>query len=95
LNPELELSGIVACRVDGRTRLSEEVVDTLRERFGKDVFRAVVRENVRLAEAPSFAQSIFDYDPRSTGAEDYEAVGKELLVRSRSKHGQRGQRSRL
>ncbi len=95
LNPDLELTGIVACRVDGRTRLSEEVVDTLRERFGKDVFRAVVRENVRLAEAPSFAQSIFDYDPRSTGAEDYEAVGKELLARSRGKHGQRGQRSRL
>lgn len=95
LNPSLTLSGIVACRVDARTKLSEEVVATLRERFGKDVLKAVVRENVRLAEAPSFAQSIFDYDPRSTGAEDYTAVAKELLARASGKRTQRAKRSRL
>lgn len=95
LNPKLVLSGIVACRVDGRTKLSEEVVATLRDRFGDDVFRAVVRENVRLAEAPSFAKSIFDYDPKSTGAKDYTAVAKELLARAGSKHKQRAKRSRL
>jgi chromosome partitioning protein len=95
LNPKLTISGIVACRVDARTRLSEEVVSTLRERFGKDVFRAVVRENVRLAEAPSFAKSIFDYDPKSTGAEDYAAVAKELLARVGIKRPQRAKRSRL
>ena len=95
LNPELMLSGIVACRVDGRTKLSEEVVATLRERFGNDVLRAVVRENVRLAEAPSFAKSIFDYDPNSTGAKDYAAVAKELLARDGFKRPQRSKRSRL
>lgn len=93
LNPELALAGVLACRVDGRTRLSEEVVDSLRQRFGKDVFRAVVRENVRLAEAPSFSRSIFAYDPRSTGAEDYAAAAKELLTREQRL--QRGKRSRL
>ena len=95
LNPKLTISGIVACRVDGRTKLSEEVVATLRDRFGKDVLRAVVRENVRLAEAPSFAKSIFDYDPKSTGAEDYAAVAKELLARDGGKRTQRAKRSRL
>ena len=94
LNPELALGGILACRVDGRTKLSEEVVATLRDRFGKDVFRAVVRENVRLAEAPSFAKTIFDYDPKSTGAEDYAAVAKELLTRGK-KRTQSNKRSRL
>ncbi len=95
LNPTLTLSGIVACRVDARTKLSEEVVATLRARFGKDVLRAVVRENVRLAEAPSFAKSIFDYDPKSSGAEDYTAVAKEILARSDTKRTQRYKRSRL
>jgi len=94
LNPELELAGVLACRVDGRTRLSEEVVATLRDRFGKDVFRTVVRENVRLAECFSFAQSIFDYDPRSTGAEDYAAAAKELIARA-AKRIQRAKGSRL
>lgn len=95
LNPSLTLAGIVACRVDARTKLSGEVVATLRDRFGKDVFRAVVRENVRLAEAPSFAKSIFDYDPRSSGAEDHMAVAKELLARTLLKRPQRAKRSRL
>jgi chromosome partitioning protein len=81
LNPQLALSGILACRVDNRTRLSQEVVDTLRERFGRDVLRTVVHENVRLAEAPSHVIPIHMYDPRCTGTEDYTAVAKELLGR--------------
>ena len=78
LNPDLAVSAILACRVDQRTRLSLEVVDRLRERFGKLVLRAFVRENVRLAESPSYAKPIITYDTRSHGAEDYRAVATEL-----------------
>lgn len=81
LNPELELAGIVACRVDARTRLSGEVVDRLRQRFGPLVFRSTVRESVRLAEAPSFHKPVTLYDPKGSGSADYRAVARELVRR--------------
>lgn len=83
LNPDLALAGIVPCRVDLRTNLSREVVQRLRERFADVVFDSTVRENVRLAEAPSFEQAITSYAPNSTGAADYRAVAVELLARER------------
>jgi chromosome partitioning protein len=81
-NAGLTLSGILPCRVDARTNLSREVVDALRTRFGPTVFTTAVRENVRLAEAPSHAQPITRYAPTSPGAEDYRAVAAELLARA-------------
>ncbi len=83
LNPRLKVSAILLCRVDRRTRHSLEVAHTLRHRFGKRVLNAVVRENVRLAEAPSFAQPITQYAPKSRGAEDYRSVAAELLKKWR------------
>lgn len=79
LNPALEISGIVACRVDGRTRHAHEVVEQLRGRFGNLIYNTVIRENVRLAECPSFAKPITQYDPRSYGAQDYRALAAELM----------------
>ncbi len=79
LNPRLHVSGIVACRVDGRTRHALDVVEKIRERFGELVFRTVIRENVRLAEAYSFCQPITTYDPRSAGAEDHRALASEVV----------------
>ncbi|MGE3541370.1 MAG: ParA family protein [Candidatus Tectimicrobiota bacterium] len=81
LNDTLVLGGIVACRVDARTRHSLEVVEELRQRFPAEVCTTVVRENVRLAEAPSFGQPITLYEPKSAGAEDYRALADELLTR--------------
>jgi len=81
LNDALVLGGIVACRVDARTRHSVEVVEELRQRFPAEVFTTVVRENVRLAEAPSFGQPITIYEPKSAGAEDYRALAAEILTR--------------
>ncbi len=80
LNPDLEITGILACRVDARTRHAGEVVGHLRERFGEVVFGTVIRENVRLAEAPSFREPITTYDPRSAGAEDHRALAKEVVA---------------
>lgn len=85
LNPALALSGIVACRVDRRTRHSLEVVRELRGRFGNVVYNVVIRENVRLAEAPSFGQPITKYDPRSAGAEDYRALAGEVIEQEGSR----------
>ena len=79
LNPRLRVSGIVACRVDARTRHALDVVEKVRERFGDLVFKTIVRENVRVAEAYSFAQPITEYDPKSAGAEDYRALASEVL----------------
>lgn len=79
LNPDLAISGIVACRVDGRTRHAIEVVEQLRDRFGRLVHQTVIRENVRLAEAPSFGQPITEYDSKSTGAADYRALAQEII----------------
>lgn len=79
LNPELEISGILACRVDGRTRHAHEVVEQLQSRFGDLVYKTVIRENVRLAECPSFGKPITQYDPRSYGAHDYRALAAEVI----------------
>jgi chromosome partitioning protein len=68
--------------VDTRTNLAREAVAQLRERFGPLVLKAVVRENVRLAEAPSFHQPITVYAPASTGCADYRAVARELVRRA-------------
>ena len=81
LNEGLRLLGIVACRLDARTRHGQEIVDELRKRFPTETLRTAVRENVRLAEAPSFGQPITAYDPRSAGAEDYRALAAEIIER--------------
>jgi chromosome partitioning protein len=80
LNSPLDVAGILACRVDGRTRHGQEVVQQLRARFGDLVFQTQIRENVRLAEAPSFGEPIIDYDGRSLGAADYRSLASEVIA---------------
>jgi chromosome partitioning protein len=80
LNADLKISGILACRVDARTRHAREVVEQLREHNGHLVYRTVIRENIRLAECPSFAQPITQYDPRSSGTADYLALAEEIIA---------------
>lgn len=79
LNPQLKVAGVLACRVDARTRLAHDVVDRLRERFGPLVLQTVIPESVRLAEAPSFGQAITSYAPDSAGSLAYRAAARELL----------------
>ncbi len=83
LNPDLAILAILACRVDTRTNLSRDVVARLREWGGALMLETVIRENVRLAEAPSFHQPITVYAPTSSGAEDYRAAAAELLARTK------------
>lgn len=81
LNPALTMTAMLACRVDTRTNLSRDVVEQLRERFGPLMLHTVIRESVRLAEAPSFHQPITTYAGESAGAEDYRAAARELVRR--------------
>jgi len=78
LNRNLEITGIVPTMFDGRTNLSREVMDKIREYFGERVYKTIIRKNVRLAEASSHGKPILLYDPRSAGAEDYEALSREV-----------------
>jgi chromosome partitioning protein len=80
-NKGLDISGIIATRFDSRKKLNNAIMENIRERFGDTVFQAVIRENIAVAEAPSFGQTIFEYAPHSHGAEDYENLCKEIISR--------------
>jgi len=79
LNPGVELSGIVACKVDRRTKLTQEVLDEVRRFFGDRLLDTVIRPNVKLAEAPSYGQAVMSYAPDSNGAADYRRLAREWL----------------
>lgn len=79
LFPELVVRGVVMTMYDGRTNLSNDVVQEVRRFFGDKVFATVVPRSVRLAEAPSFGQPISTYAPSSGGAQAYAALAHELL----------------
>ncbi|MGE3777686.1 MAG: ParA family protein [Pirellulaceae bacterium] len=90
LNHELRLSGVVLCMYESGTRLAAEVAADVQEFFEQraaegaewaqaQTFATRVRRNIRLAEAPSFGQSIFQYAPQSHGAEDYRQLASEVL----------------
>lgn len=89
INPGLRVSGVIVCLYDGATRLAQEVVRDLKAFFQKaqekpspwsqtKVFETKVRRNIKLAECPSFGRTIFEYAPRSTGAEDYASLAREV-----------------
>ena len=80
LNPRLRLAGFLICRFDSRTRHSGEVRDALISKFGDQVLKTVIRENIRLAEAPSFGAPIDVYAPNSPGAADYAALVTEMMA---------------
>ena len=84
LNPDLEISGVLATRFDKRKILNREVVNRIKEHFGDKVFDVQIRENISLAESPSHGLTIFEYFPGSYGAEDYMALAKEVLNRGKN-----------
>jgi chromosome partitioning protein len=80
LHPGLRLSGIVPCMYDSRIRLAREVLSELRRYFPAQVFRTPISANVKLAESPSFGQTIFEYAPESLGARDFASLSHEVLT---------------
>jgi chromosome partitioning protein len=81
-NPELQIEGMLLTMYDSRLRLSNQVVDEVRQHFHQLVFDTVISRNVRLSEAPSFGEPIMVYDAASTGAENYLNLARELLARN-------------
>ena len=81
LNPGLSIGNVVLTMFDGRTRLSQQVVDEVREFFGPRAFATVIPRTVRLSEAPSYAQPITVFDPDSRGAEAYMDLAREFAER--------------
>ncbi len=81
LNPGLSIGNVVLTMFDGRTKLSQQVVDEVREFFGPRAFRTIIPRTVRLSEAPSYAQPITVFDPESRGAEAYLDLAGEFAVR--------------
>lgn len=91
LNPTLKLMGVAFCMFDSGTRLAAEVSRDVEQFFEQSrgqavpwseakVFSSRIRRNIRLAEAPSFGRSIFNYAPESNGAVDYRQMADELLT---------------
>jgi chromosome partitioning protein len=90
INPSVKVTGIVLCLYDATTKLAQEVVRDLQGFLERDtgrvtpwskaqVFATRIRRNIKLAEAPSFGQSIFGYAPQSHGAHDYLALAREVM----------------
>ncbi len=82
LNSKLTVFGVVVTMFDSRTQLSHQVAAEVRKYFGEKVFRTIIPRNVRLSEAPSFGKSIIEYDPKSKGAECYDALAREVIKRA-------------
>lgn len=90
LNRNLAITGLLLCLYETGTRLAADVTDDLMRFLDEAdpmapwanarIFNSRIRRNIRLAEAPSFAQSIFEYAPESAGAHDYNNLVKEILA---------------
>ncbi len=83
LNPALEIEGVLLTMLDGRTNLGLQVVQEVKKHFRGKVFATTIPRNVRLGEAPSFGLPIHLYDKRSTGAEAYLSLSREVIARNR------------
>ena len=83
LNPGLEIEGVLLTMLDGRTNLGLQVVAEVKKHFKHQVFQTTVPRNVRLGEAPSHGLPIHLYDARSTGAEAYMSLAKEVIKKNK------------
>jgi len=80
INGQLSITGVIITRYNNR-KLNKAVLDAIKERYGDKVFSTKIRENIAVAEAPLYGESIFDYSPDSNGAKDYDALAMEILNR--------------
>ena len=85
VNPSLEIEGVLMTMFDGRTNLSLQVVAQVKKHFRDKVFSVVIPRNVRLGEAPSHGLPINRYDARSSGAEAYAALAREVMNNNKKK----------
>jgi chromosome partitioning protein len=79
LDHPIEIAGVLATRYDGRNNLSKEVKESLTSHFGEKMLKTVIPESVKLREAPSYSQTIFEYNPKGNGAKAYRDLVKEII----------------
>ncbi len=100
VNPHLRVTGILLCMHEGQTTLAKEVVADLDEFFAQSrdqdvpwrscrVLRPAIRRNIKLAEAPSYGKTIFDYEPLCPGAADYRKLAERLIAEWDALHAKR------
>lgn len=83
MNPDIEIEGILATMYDGRTNLSNQVLEEVKKYFPDKVFKTLIPRNVRLSEAPSHGQPIIKYDITSKGAEAYFSLAREIIANNK------------
>ncbi len=81
-NNSLEIEGMLLTMYDSRLRLSKQVVEEVKKHFYNMVFNTIISRNVRLGEAPSFGETIINYDASSKGANNYLKFAEELILKN-------------
>lgn len=79
INPTLHIEGVLLTMFDVRTNLSSQVVEEVKNYFKSKVYKTIIPRNIRLAEAPSYGQTILDYDINSKGAKSYLSLALEII----------------
>ena len=82
-NPDLDIEGMLLTMYDSRLRLSNQVVEEVQKHFQDMVFKTVIQRNVKLSEAPSFGESIINFDATSRGASNYLSLAEEIIKKNR------------
>ncbi len=78
-NPDLDIEGLLLTMYDSRLRLSNQVAEEVQKHFNDMVFKTIIQRNVKLSEAPSFGESIINYDATSKGAYNYLQLAEEII----------------
>ncbi|PWA07210.1 ParA family protein [Flavobacterium psychrotolerans] len=81
-NPDLDIEGLLLTMFDSRLRLSNQVVEEVQKHFNDMVFNTVIQRNVKLSEAPSYGESIINYDAASKGASNYLHLAHEIIQKN-------------
>lgn len=81
-NPDLDIEGLLLTMYDSRLRLSNHVVEEVQKHFNDMVFSTIIQRNVKLSEAPSFGESIINFDATSKGANNYLSLAEEIIKKN-------------
>ncbi|HBI00190.1 MAG TPA: AAA family ATPase [Flavobacterium sp.] len=81
-NPDLDIEGLLLTMYDSRLRLSNQVVEEVQKHFNDMVFKTIIQRNVKLSEAPSFGESIINFDATSKGANNYLSLAEEIIKKN-------------
>ena len=82
-NPELDIEGLLLTMFDSRLRLSNQVVEEVQKHFNDMVFKTIIQRNTKLSEAPSYGESIINFDATSKGAANYLSLANEIISKNK------------